>query len=119
MNTARSKTSRAARNRVALQRRVRLTASLFTRISKKLRLPFKLHRSGKGKPGEGSCWCVESVYPVNGFKYPGIVCAFEPTLHEALETFYKKLSEPNSELSSGGPADKRQQTEQAARRLLK
>lgn len=25
---------------------------------------------------------------------------------------------PNSELSSGGPADKRQQTEQAARRLL-
>jgi hypothetical protein len=29
------------------------------------------------------------------------------------------LKAPNGELSSGGPADKRQQTEQAARRLLK
>jgi hypothetical protein len=39
--------------------------------------------------------------------------------YRALVAFVIKAVKPNTELSSGGPADKRQQTEQAARRLLK
>lgn len=65
----------------------------FTRISKRLKLPFVLHRGGKGKPGRGSAWVIESLYPrqVPGPARTDKVFACEPTLSAALKSFYKAI----------------------------
>ena len=90
------------KSRRSLQRMVGLT-ELLTRVSLKLRLPFVLHRGGKGKPGRGSAWSVESRYPVSGKPYPGIVHAAAPTLAEALSKFRDELSQPNDKLTYDCP----------------
>lgn len=60
-------------------------------IAKKLKMPFVLHRSGKGKLGRGACWVVRSLYPVDGIPYPGMVQGCGGGLLEALDVFYRKL----------------------------
>ena len=90
---------RKGKRKLRVQRIVRLTVSPFTRISKKLRLPFILHRSGKGKPGRGSCWVVQSQYPHPQDGSGKMIHAAAPTLPEALDKFYKRLSEPNTDIS--------------------
>jgi len=50
---------------------------------------------------------------------PELRAEIPPALADWIAENYTRAYRSNSELGSGGPADKRQQTEQAARRLLK
>lgn len=68
-------------------------------IAHALRLPFVMHKSGRGNPGRGSCWVVKSLYPhpqtataVRG----EIIQECAPTLEEAVEKFRARVCVPNA-----------------------
>jgi hypothetical protein len=67
-------------------------------IAYALRLPFVMHKSGRGKPGRGSCWVVKSLYPhpqTATSERGEIIHECAPTLEEAVKKFRARVCVPN------------------------
>lgn len=63
----------------------KLTAT-FDAISMGLKLPFIIHKSGRGKPGRGSCWIIKSFYPLQDGSGEYLFAA-APTLEKTAAKF--------------------------------